>query len=692
MLFLAHPLFLIGLAAVAVPVVVHLFDLRRYRKVYFSNVDRLEALQQASRHESQLRRRLLLASRIAVVVFLVLAFANPSIDRGGDTLQPGTTAVSVYIDNSFSMLQQATDGDLLECAKRKAAEVASAYSPGDRFQLLTNRMAGEEFHWLDRDDFLAAVDELTVSPNSVMLSEAVRRQQGFLHDAQVANRRAYVVSDFQRTTSDVACLPDSAFSDAPCTFIPLRAATVDNVYLDTLVFDAPSFRVGDRVVVEVRLRNASGRMLEQVPLYLYADGRRRAQSAVTLAPHGETVVPLHFVVDHGGAVEGCVVTSDSPVTFDDTLFFAFNVARRISVLEIYGNSPNPWLHRLFASDTTLLFRAVSAADGAALLSSAAAGSGYDCVILDEVEQLSSRLVQTLHDYAGRGGSLVVVPPSNADRQQYDALLQPLHAPLLDGWSTGAVQVSGIDFDNMLYRSVFESRPDNSETPRFNGRHRLKNVGSTVSQPLLTLPAGEAVLSVFYPSSQRPCYLFAAPLREEYTDLVAQPLFVPTLYNMALYSCPPQQPYHLVSDDGPPVDLPFSVTSPATLSGIYGAADGARQGSFTGMPRITATGGRSRLSASNLVSSAGCYRLSTPSSETLSLAFNYQRRESVMEFLSDDELPDYAGRTLTLAAERPVALHTGHARSLSHLCLWTALVMLLAEVLLARGRRNRPAKE
>lgn len=676
MLTLAHPWCLIALVAVAVPIVVHLFDLRRYRKVYFSNVDRLEILQQASRHESQLRRRLLLASRIAAIVLLVLAFANPSIEREGEALHPGTTAVSVYVDNSFSMLQQASDGNLLECAKRKAAEVAAAYGPADRFQLLTNDMRGEEFHWLDRDDFLSAVDALMVSPNSAPLSRVVRRQQQFLHDAAVANRRAYVISDFQQSTADVEALDDSLLASAYCTFIPLKAQTVDNIYLDTLLFAAPSFRVGDHVEVEVRLRNASQQLLEQVPLHLYVDGRRRAQTTATLPPYGETVVPMRFVIDHAGAVEGYVATADSPVTFDDTLFFALNVVRRIAVMEVYGTTPNRYLHRLFSADTAVDYRSVEVGEAPSLLSTAT----VDWVVMDGVESPSSLLTQALHDFVRNGGSLTLVPPAKADIQAYNALLQPLHAPLLEEWRSDHAQLAQVDLDNALYRSVFASQPKEVEMPRFNGWHPLRRGSATVSQQLLSLPSGDAVLAVFYPDSQRPCYLLTVPLDEQSTDFVGQPLFVPTFYNMALYSRPLQAPYHLISTHAAPVELPSVVTPPVRLVGRYGL--GTRVDSVVCMPSVATTGGVCRLMAANVVSQAGCYRLSAADSR-LSLAFNYGRRESLMSFLDADALPQVDGRSTILSATQPVSLHIGRARSLSHLFLWLALAMLLAEVLLAR---------
>ena len=119
-MILSSPLFLIGLVAIAIPIAVHLFNFRRYRKVYFSNVERLEQLQMETRRQSTLRRLLILAARILAIVFLVLAFARPVVPSKNGATRVGSNDVSVYIDNSFSMGNTDAGGTLLEKAKTKS--------------------------------------------------------------------------------------------------------------------------------------------------------------------------------------------------------------------------------------------------------------------------------------------------------------------------------------------------------------------------------------------------------------------------------------------------------------------------------------------------------------------------------------------------------------------------------------------
>src|SRR5687767_236761 len=114
------PLFLWALAAILVPIAIHLFNFRKYKKVYFTNVRFLKELQQESKSKSRLKEILVLIARCLTITCLVLAFCQPFIpDQNQNTLKQGSTAVGLYIDNSFSMQNVNKQGALLEVAKTR---------------------------------------------------------------------------------------------------------------------------------------------------------------------------------------------------------------------------------------------------------------------------------------------------------------------------------------------------------------------------------------------------------------------------------------------------------------------------------------------------------------------------------------------------------------------------------------------
>src|SRR6185369_14626860 len=98
-----YPAFLWALFATAIPIIIHLFNFRRYKKVYFTNVRFLKELKHESESKSKLKQILILIARILAITALVFAFSQPFLPSKVSKNRGGVKSVSVYIDNSFSM-------------------------------------------------------------------------------------------------------------------------------------------------------------------------------------------------------------------------------------------------------------------------------------------------------------------------------------------------------------------------------------------------------------------------------------------------------------------------------------------------------------------------------------------------------------------------------------------------------------
>jgi hypothetical protein len=193
-----YPAFLFALFTLAIPVLVHLFNFRRYKKVFFSNVQFLKEVQEQQASRRNVKERLILAARMLALAFLVLAFARPFIP-GKETADAGKQQlVSIFVDNSYSMQTLNREGSLLDEAKQKAKQIASAYSINDRFQLLTQDFEGKHQRLLNRDEFNDAVDAVKISPQSRSLAQITARQQSLLGMTPGAVKRSYIISDFQK--------------------------------------------------------------------------------------------------------------------------------------------------------------------------------------------------------------------------------------------------------------------------------------------------------------------------------------------------------------------------------------------------------------------------------------------------------------------------------------------------------------
>ncbi len=138
-----YPAFLFALVSLAIPVIIHLFNFRKYQKVYFSNVQFLKEIQEQQASRRNLKERLILAARLLALLFLVFAFARPYIPGKNAANTGKQQAVSIFVDNSYSMQTLNKEGTLLDEAKRRAKEIASAYNINDRFQLPAQDFEGK---------------------------------------------------------------------------------------------------------------------------------------------------------------------------------------------------------------------------------------------------------------------------------------------------------------------------------------------------------------------------------------------------------------------------------------------------------------------------------------------------------------------------------------------------------------------
>ncbi|MBR1850611.1 MAG: BatA domain-containing protein [Bacteroidales bacterium] len=618
----ANPLMLIGLIAVAIPIAVHLFNFRRYRKVMFSNVDHLTAMHNETRRRSNLRQLLILAARILAIVFLVLAFARPTLPTRGANLQNGSTAVSIFVDNSFSMENAGTEGSLLTEARRKVGEIAAAYGPETQFQLMTGDMSGHQFRWLDRDELLNAVADLDESPNTLSLSLAAKRQAEFLNSSPAPNRHLYIVGDFQQSTADLEQLPHDSTIEA--TLVPLAAEATANLFIDTLRLNAPSFVRGATVEAEATIRNTGNHDAEKTAVRLYVAGRERAIATTDVAAGSHATVALRFVIDADGPQDCFVELTDYPVTFDDRLYFSLNVTGRTEMTIVNGGQTNSYLTRLYAYDSAIACTQTTVAN----IDYSQLGSST-FVVLNGLTAVSSGLAQTLHTFVNNGGSLLVIPPAEADILSYNNFLAQFSSPLLRAFERRKLKATTIDLGSKLYRNVFSGRNDEMELPTTNAHFALETTAQTVRQQVISLADGSDLLSLT-PCGEGTLYLLTTPLEPTYCDFAEQALFVPTLLNMALYSRNLRQPYYIAGQ-----------TDPIALGSDY--PDGyvphltSDDGQTDIVPDLRRMGNHTAMLTHGRPERAGNYHLSQPSGSSEAISFNYDRRESRLTFVPKNEI-------------------------------------------------------
>lgn len=283
------PFFLWGLLALTIPLIIHLFHFRRFKKVYFSNVRLLQSIKEEKQNRSKVKKRFLLALRMLAFAALVFAFAQPFISSG-KLIPKGVKYVSIYIDNSFSMQGVTRDAPLLEMAKSRARDILLGFGREDKFYVISNNSNTWNGKFLAREDALDLIDEVQISPAVYPLQFMLDKQKAGLRSAKTQNGYIYHVSDFQRAISDYAINQDSLFTIA---LVPLEAVEQNNISIDSVWFNSPVRLLKEKIPLIIKTRNRGTVNAENIRLSLQFDGQNRPLGSFSITA-GESRIDTVF--------------------------------------------------------------------------------------------------------------------------------------------------------------------------------------------------------------------------------------------------------------------------------------------------------------------------------------------------------------------------------------------------------------
>ncbi|TCD00936.1 BatA domain-containing protein [Pedobacter psychroterrae] len=681
-----YPGFLFALLAIAIPIVIHLFNFRRFKKIYFSNVQFLKEAKEQNSSREKLKNLLILACRILAVTFLVLAFARPFIPSETAANPSATNVVSVYIDNSYSMETVNKEGSLLDEARRKAKELVQGYGLNDQFRLVTNDFEGRHQRLLNKEEFIQLLDEIKISPVSRTLQQVINRQQS--GTAGNKNQISYLISDFQKGftgSANIKTQPDVRY-----TFIKLNANTLPNISVDSIWSLSPIHRPGGDEKLVVRLRNYGGEDATGIPLKLRINDQQKAISNISVKAGKAVNDTLSFSglqLPSGAASgwkKGVVTIKDFPLTFDDELNFTFKVSNELRVLNIAGSSSDRFIKALYASDKYFRLTEMSESN-----INYTALADYSLIVLSDLKQPSSGLAQQLKAYVQNGGSVVLFPDLSIAPQVYSSFLTALSLPAVQQLNFGVPVSSNIDLKNPLFKDVFDQVPKNMDLPVVNSYFGYVGRNSSSMTPIITLPLNRFLFAGF-DIGQGKVYLSATSLDIKDSNLPRHMVFVPLMYKIAFASAKEQPLYYTLGADNMLEAEKISLLANQSLKLVSADAEI--------IPELRQTPGKTLLYVADQVKKAGFYALKRGDSLLAQVAFNDHRMESDMHYTTEKELKDlFGGQQVAVYSAKKDALSLNiaiknNSIELWKLCIILTVVFLLAEILLIRFFNHTKSKQ
>lgn len=635
-----HPEILYALLLLLIPIFIHLFQLRRFQKVPFTNVAFLKKVNMQTRKSATLKKWLTLLARMLALACVVFAFAQPvSTDKAALDQQQ---ELVLYIDNSYSMQARGEQGPLLD---RALNELFAGIQGQGQLSYFTNNSTRRDINYADFKNEVLQVPytHQQLDPDQWML----KAKQLFSDDA-TTSKRLIVLSDFQQARQPPI---DSSFQ---VLAVPFKAISSNNISLDSLYIEN---RTAQTISLEA-LASSQLALQEPVAVSLYGNGQLLAKSSAALTEG--TQAKVQFELDVRQELSGHIEIADPLLDFDNRIYFALNPAETISVLGITQTQAT-YLTNLYKSEVfQLRLQQLESLDYGLL-------DGQNLIVLDGLSTIPIPLKDALLDLHQKGTGICIVPAGNIDLASYNNLLTGLGLPSLGESVEQQVKLTNIQFDHPLFEQVFEHQVSNWQYPSFQQYYNTSFGGTTV----LGLEDGSPLLS-----GNNGSYVFSAPLQRALTNFKSSPIIVPVFLNIAKESLPLPELYYQVGR----LET-FALKANLGTDQVVSLADSLE--SF--IPRQQARLNNVNIQTQELPERDGIYKALLQADTVASLAYNYPRDEGNLTYANPE---DWEGvRTQESLAEMFEFL--AEANSVRSFWKWFAifaLIFLLIEMLILKFYR------
>lgn len=662
-----YPLFLWALLALLIPIIIHLFNFRRYKKMAFTNVRFLKQINQQTKSGNQLKKYLILASRLLALTFLVFAFAQPLIVDKNKPLSSKKQLVSIILDNSYSMNNNAEEGPLLEAAKNRARAIINASANSNEFNIITANIDGALLHNTNKQTALENLDKIKINAGSKSFSQLLAVQQRLFANSNLV-KSSYIISDFQKNNMLPLLKTDSVIKH---TLVKINAENAENIGIDTCYLISPIIQVGQPIGINVVVSNNTSKDIEGLTLNLKIDNKPKGLATFNIKAYGKDKQTINFVLEEGGFHNGILQLPGDNMAFDDNLYFSIQIKNNFNVINI--NDDDRYVQSVFSEQKGFTYSPMKS--GSIQFSEFQKAS---LICLQGATNISNGTATELNKYAKNGGNIMVFPNAKLPYGGLQNLAQIFGFQIAENATQMMGKVSTFDKEHPLFNQVFEKIPKNLDLPSVSNYFTLTAPNGT---GVFKLPIGSPFLTDIAVGKGH-LFICASALTNEHTNFQNHALFVPILLKSAMLNNYNGQLYYQCGKtDGIITDLKYNKENNLELI----------NGKFSYLPEVINNNGTITLNTNGEIETAANFMLKSSNSDSIfaALAFNYNRNESDCRTFNETELQK-------IADDMGVELFTKSAEKLSSQisvaqkgtplwkwCIILVLIFLLIEILLIR---------
>lgn len=659
-----YPFFLWGLLALAIPIIIHLFNFRKAKKIYFSNVKFLDHVKESSSSKLKVKYLLVLFARLLFITFLVFVFAQPFLPGNEKGLDGN--AVTIYLDNSQSssnIMEGNNTG--LSTGLDYLNQIIDLYPVSTKFKIITNDFAPTSINYKSKERAREMATELNYSNITRSFDAVMKRLSGSTRDAISSD--IYFISDFQKS---VFLNNRKSFNDTINRYkiIKLDYQANQNVFVDSIYLENPFLVANNTNRLHVKLKSVGKDDTNDLLVKLFINDRQSATTSLDInkGSSNELIFDLNYKLE---GINKCRISfEDFPVTFDNDYYFTLNLLKTIRVVEI-GPANSQYFRALFSENE--LFSYSRFLEGNIKFEQTATA---DLVIFNQLNSYGNSMKGLIADLKNNGKSVLIIP---SEKQAPTELSRIVGFPINTYSVEEKVSLELPDLNNPFFEKTFEGIDRKTILPKAKSVLSWK---PTV-QDVLRFKNGLPFLSQI--TSTGKTYLLSAPLEDAYTDLQKHALFVPIMYKMAALSSNSYYPLSYSIDN----QLIALNKDTIATNKLYKLSNASQEL----IPQQQASSDKLVLDIPKYLIQPGYYDLTFDKVLKNTLAFNFTKNESLTagwNFSEIETLFNGISKVEILQQENVSAFTKNmkdryEGKNLWKYALILSLIFLFAEVLLLR---------
>lgn len=433
---LAFPIFMWGMTAAAVPLVLHLLRNRRATAVPFSTLRFIREAQRASSSRVRMQDFLLWLLRTLLIAAITLAFAAPVIrtSRFAGLMGRARRDVAIVWDASYSMGYRAGRQTVWERSVQVVRDIIEGLEPGDKVCIfLADNDVTPLIENPDADHAaalgLVRAQEPGTQPSQLLPATLSALQA--LADSGNPERELHIVTDGQRLPwREFAPTPDKEAAPAAHAWKPqnvqrglpvfvtlLGPPSPENTTPVDIRLEPPVIMAQSSATLEARIRRFGAR--SETSVALMVDDQEIARRARVLAADGDDRVTFTLPPLAAGIHTARIETPDDALPADNAFYFLLRIKDQLPVLCVGAEPDTFYLTRALTAGGSADSRFEVRRVGVDEVTSENLGE-YACIFLCNAIPMAGDALLEVEAFAREGGLLVIFPGDAAALTDYES--------------------------------------------------------------------------------------------------------------------------------------------------------------------------------------------------------------------------------------------------------------------------------